>query len=670
MKNLKFQTQLLIGFFIIILLSLLSSITSIYELQQIKSETELIIKHHFTVSNAVKDININITAIHRTMKDLALAKNELEIQKAIILVNHHDSIIHKTFIVVINRYLGEKQVVMDVYKSYNQWEIIRNEVISLKREGLNNEAIEVTRGKGAAHVKLLIQKTDILIAFALNKADEFYLNVENHISTTIKYITGLILILLIISVSSSVFITRNVLKPIHHFISQLGEIYLSKQVTSPTMLIMNEKSLLDYTITEIKSAHNQIFEQNKKLNSFNDELEMQVKDKTHKLQTQNELLKNQNEKIEISEAKLKEAQEIAILGNWEFNIIENELMWSDEVFRIYEVNPHDYTVTYDSSQEFIHPEDLKNVTDSFAKSLKDRTPYEVTHRLVLKSGKIKYVKEKCKTDYDKFGNPLYASGVVIDVTKEKIIEHALLESEAKLKDSNKTKDKFLSIISHDLKSPFNSILGLTNILVEEHKNYDDQQRDVLIRSINNTASRAYNLLENLLTWSSSQSGKIQYIPEELNLNTVLNENIFDLQAQAENKDIKVINKISNLEFVYADKNMLAVVLRNLISNAIKFTPKNGEITLSSVRQKKSNCLTISVADTGVGIAEETLKDLFNSDKKTSTSGTEKESGTGLGLILCKEFVEKHQGKIWAESTPNKGSVFIFTIPAHLKTNNS
>lgn len=666
MKNFKFQTQLLIGFFIIILLSLLSSITSIYELQLIKSETEMIIKHPFTVSNSVKDININITAIHRTMKDLALAKDEIEIQKAITLVNHHDSIIHKSFIVVINRYLGEKQMVMDVYKSYNQWEIIRNEVIDLKRKGLNDEAIEVTRGKGAVHVKLLIQKTDVLIAFALNKADEFYLNVEDHISTAIKFITVLIIILLVLSVSSSIFITRNVLKPIHHFISQLGEIFQSKQVVSPTRLIMNEKSLLNYTITEIKSAHHQIFEQNKKLNTFNDELEMQVKDKTQKLQTQNELLKKQNKKIELNEAKLKEAQEIGLLGNWELDIQKDELFWSDEVFRIFDLKPNEIKVSYKIFTEFIHPDDLKLVENAYAKSLKEKTSYEVTHRLLLKSGKVKYVKEKCKTEFDEYGKPLFSYGVVIDITKEKMIEQALLISEAKLQEGNDTKDMFLSIISHDLKSPFNSLLGLSNILVDEHKSYDDDERDVLIKSINNSASRAYDLLENILTWSFSQSGRVKYLPEQLNLKTFLLENVSDLQAQAERKKITILNEIPNYENVRADKNMLAVVVRNLISNAIKFTPKNGEIILSSEKQKGNDYLIVSVTDTGIGIPSDMIDEIFDPKKNKSTEGTENESGTGLGLILCKEFVEKHQGEIWVKSTVNKGSTFAFSLPAFIE----
>ena len=172
-----------------------------------------------------------------------------------------------------------------------------------------------------------------------------------------------------------------------------------------------------------------------------------------------------------------------------------------------------------------------------------------------------------------------------------------------------------------------------------------------------------------MTWSRSQSGVIKHLPEKLHLKILLFETMFDLQGQADKKNIIVLDDISENELIFADKNMLATVLRNLISNAIKFTSNGGSIIISSKKQENSNFLEISVEDTGVGIPKNTIDDLFRIDKNTSTRGTEDETGTGLGLILCKEFVEKHNGKIWIESEEGKGSTFLFTIPKQIDNEN-
>lgn len=251
-----------------------------------------------------------------------------------------------------------------------------------------------------------------------------------------------------------------------------------------------------------------------------------------------------------------------------------------------------------------------------------------------------------------------------DITKRKQAEQALKENEVKLKESNDTKDKFFSIIAHDLRSPFSAILGFSSMLLKKHRKYDDEKREKIIELINDSTSNALKLLENLLTWSRSQSGRIKYLPEEFHLKIQLIETVSALQSQADKKDIKILDVIFENDIIFADKNMIATIFRNLISNAIKFTPKNGTIIISSEKLINNNFLEISVTDTGVGIPKDIIDDLFHIDKNTSTEGTENESGTGLGLILCKEFTEKHGGKIWVESELEKGSKFKFTMPLY------
>ncbi len=505
----------------------------------------------------------------------------------------------------------------------------------------------------------------------------------------------------------------------------------------------------------------------------------------------NERLIMSGKKIEQSERKLKEAEQIAHLGYWERDLVNNKLYWSDETYRIFDLKPQEFEATYEAFLENIHPDDRKKVDEAYTNSLKTKTPYEIEHRLLLKSGKRKCVIEKCRTEYDKAGIPIRSIGTVLDISKRKKtekdlkdseerlnklinsvpdiicfkdgkgrwliandadlrlfqledvdyigktdselasfspfyhdaflgcvdtdeiawqqksisrgievipnpegedsvydiikipifnpdntrnslavfgrditmlkkIEQSLKESEAKLQKSNKTKDKFFSIISHDLRSPFNALLGFSDILLKNHKKYDDEKRELIIKSVNNSANSAFKLLENLLTWSRSQSGVIKYLPEELHLKILLFETMFDLQGQADKKNIKVLDDILENELIYVDKNMIATVLRNLISNAIKYTHTNGEVKISL--EKDDHSVIISVTDTGVGISKEEQQKIFDISEKSSTKGTENETGTGLGLILCKEFVEKHNGKIWVESEKGKGSVFLFRIP--------
>lgn len=241
-------------------------------------------------------------------------------------------------------------------------------------------------------------------------------------------------------------------------------------------------------------------------------------------------------------------------------------------------------------------------------------------------------------------------------------QQGLKESEASLKESNKTKDKFFSIISHDLKSPINSLLGLSDLLLKHYSTYDDKMRKEFIKLINDSTKRTLYLLEDLLTWSRSQSGNIEFSIRKIKIKTLINEIVLLSQPIAQNKSIILLDKTETDISVYADKNMISTVLRNLITNAIKFTNKNGVVTVTVKNAKNQEFVEISVSDTGIGIPEDIIHDLFLLNKNKSTPGTGKESGTGLGLILCKEFVEKQGGKIWVSSEFGKGSEFVFTSP--------
>jgi len=234
------------------------------------------------------------------------------------------------------------------------------------------------------------------------------------------------------------------------------------------------------------------------------------------------------------------------------------------------------------------------------------------------------------------------------------------ESENKLKDLIATKDKFFNIVAHDLKNPFTSLLGSSELLYDNIDQMSRENISDLALILNDSAKGGYAILQNLLDWSRSETGLLKFNPESLNLRIVVNESLENVQLQVANKGISAISELNEDFFIFTDKNMIDTVLRNLISNAVKYTYKKGTVVVRAKRNTKE-CI-ITVKDSGIGIEKEKVETLFRLENSLSLPGTEKEQGTGLGLKLCKEFTERMGGRIWVESKEGKGSEFNFTIP--------
>ncbi|MBN1219051.1 MAG: hybrid sensor histidine kinase/response regulator [Anaerolineae bacterium] len=236
------------------------------------------------------------------------------------------------------------------------------------------------------------------------------------------------------------------------------------------------------------------------------------------------------------------------------------------------------------------------------------------------------------------------------------------------KQLNTDKDKFFSIISHDLRSPFTSLLGNTELMVKMIDRLSQEDIREMSQSINNQAKAAHRLLENLLTWSQLQRGRIEYDPGPVELHQLVGNTVTLLQEVAQSKEIQLEQTIEDELFVYADKYMIDTVIRNLTSNALKFTPPGGQVILSArpngflPGKKGPSWVEVSVIDTGVGISPEDIDKLFKIEVHHTTPGTAQEQGTGLGLILCREMVEKNGGHIWVESELGQGTTVKFTVP--------
>jgi signal transduction histidine kinase len=239
----------------------------------------------------------------------------------------------------------------------------------------------------------------------------------------------------------------------------------------------------------------------------------------------------------------------------------------------------------------------------------------------------------------------------------------LEEKKQHIEELNASKDKFFSIIAHDLKNPFQTIIGFSEMLNEEIESDHPSKIKEFSNLINTSATQTLRLLENLLEWANSQRGKISFDPGPVNLNELLIEEFNVLSDMARTKNIDLKSWLPDNLIISADRNMIKTILRNLISNAIKFTHKNGQVEVKAIIV--NNQVEISVSDNGVGMTKEIISKLFRIDGDLSIRGTENEKGTGLGLFLCKEFVEKHGGKIRAESEPGKGSIFSFVLPSYI-----
>lgn len=311
----------------------------------------------------------------------------------------------------------------------------------------------------------------------------------------------------------------------------------------------------------------------------------------------------------------------------------------------------------------IHPEDREKTYQGLMNILENKGHGGTQYRHRHKNGGWVYLETFGTNQLD---NPAVQAVVlnIRDVTESRRIMKKLQENQKRLSELNAAKDKFFSIIAHDLKGPFNSIIGFSELLEEQIKNKNYEGIEKYAEVIHHSSQKALNLLTNLLAWASVQTGRIQFQPEFFDLNRVLNE-VFELIAdQASQKSVSVISELTDSLQVFADKKMMATILRNLVSNGVKFTQEGGMVLVDA--RIESHQLLVSVRDTGIGIPKENINKLFRIDENLSTAGTKKEKGTGLGLLLCKEFLEMHGGEIKVESVPDKGSVFSFwlPVPAH------
>jgi signal transduction histidine kinase len=284
-----------------------------------------------------------------------------------------------------------------------------------------------------------------------------------------------------------------------------------------------------------------------------------------------------------------------------------------------------------------------------------QTPLEVIGVLVLQH----YNKENVYSENDVKFLVSIGSQIAIAIERKKREEEITMKND-QLQTINAEKDKFFSIIAHDLRGPLSSFVGATQLLTESQTLGDDEIKKITM-SMKSSAVNIYNLLENLLEWSRLKRGGLHFVGQKLNLRIIVNDCVAVLSESARKKEIGISIMIPEEIEVFADKHMLATVIRNIVSNAIKFSNPGGKVTLTAIQTDKT--VEVKISDTGIGMYPELKEKLFLINEKTSRHGTAGELSTGLGLLLCKEFIDQSGGKIWVESVAGQGSEFFFTMTA-------
>lgn len=363
--------------------------------------------------------------------------------------------------------------------------------------------------------------------------------------------------------------------------------------------------------------------------------------------------------MRMSEEHLRLALEAVNFGTWEINLETGNMFHSLRHDQIFGYKERQKEWTLEKKLAHVVPEDREMVREAFEHA-DEKGGLSLETRIRWNDGSIHWIFWHGQYYHDSRGKPLRIIGIVSDITERKEMELALKERENRLHELNATKDKFFSIIAHDLKTPYNSILGFSEMLIEKTKNKDYDEIEAYATIIQKSAWRAMNLLTNLFVWTKLQTGRMEFRPKEIDIVSLINDATGLLMETALQKSINIYLFIPDSFLIVIDEYMISTVLRNLISNAIKFTNPNGKITISAI--PKDCELEISVLDNGIGINQNKIKRLFNIDKNISSLGTNGEEGSGLGLTLCQEFVTKHGGSIRVESEPGKGSNFIFTLP--------
>jgi len=763
--NLKIGTRLSIGFAAVLILTTVLGVTAIYEMRHLEEDIVILHKHPLTVSNAVRDIRTNIVAIHRSMKDVALAESVEEISEASSLVDRYEAEVFKSFKLVRKRFLGNKSDVEKAEQAFSEWKVIRDEVILLMEKGEKRQAAEITKGKGAIHVKAMNKKIQIMIDFASSKADSLF----SHSKSSSERATYLLIVFLVAALITgivvSVLITLSIVSPLSQIVKKIRKVStgdLSPEIDISRKDEIGELALSTHTMIRALghavAQADQIADGNYRINivprSDKDRLAVALQKMTQTLcevslenERQNWIksglnLLNEKMRGELKPPELarqvlsflatyldaqvgtlyvfdEERQELQFLDGYAFKKTEDfkdlikpgegligQAAQTKEAIFVSEL-PADFFHAINSSTgnalprhlaviPFMHENHLGGVIElgSFnAYSDREVEFLQLAIEAIAISFSAARANEKLKSlleetqrqseELESQSEELEAQTEELRQTNEEVrSKNEMLQARQKeLELSGRYKSEFLANISHELRNPLNSMLILSQGLLKNREgNLTDKQRES-VSIINKGGMDLLNLINDLLDISKIEAGKMYVEFSKVKLESLAESINASFKDMAKDRKLKwSINVSENApEFISTDRHRLEQILRNLISNAIKFTEVGG-VTVNFNRAphyanlSKSNldvkgCLMISVADTGIGIAPEKQDIIFNAFQQADGSTSRKYGGTGLGLSISSELAALLGGEIQLESrietaSEAGGSTFTLFLPLH------
>lgn len=373
-----------------------------------------------------------------------------------------------------------------------------------------------------------------------------------------------------------------------------------------------------------------------------------------------------SEALQASEEKYRSITQNINECIWAAENVKGEMkaiFYTPSAKKITSYEPQEFLDDAELWGKIIHPDDVDFVGVKMDNLYGDpvRNLETLEYRIIDKLGSVIWIENKITVVRDQKGKIQKVFGIISDISLAKRAEEELKRSTHELKELNETKDRFISIVSHDLRTPFSSIIGYTDLLLNE-KNIDNEKRTKYIQYIQESSRSMLGLVNSLLDWTRLQTGRIKFEPDRINAKHVVDKSIQILTGAAIQKKIKIVNELAKEFYIHADEGLLLQVFNNLVSNAIKFTKPEGNIVITAKANIEKKQIEFSVKDDGIGIKETDIKKLFKIDTKFTTSGTAGEKGSGLGLSLVHDIIRKHGGDIWVNSEVGKGTQFIFSIP--------
>lgn len=387
-----------------------------------------------------------------------------------------------------------------------------------------------------------------------------------------------------------------------------------------------------------------------------------------RLEKENQTLKQNQNSLDDQQTKINHLLQFT---QYSIDTISDTILWLDENGKYVFVN-NAACINYGYTKEELLSMTMFQVDPLFTKEIWNSHWNEILEKKTFTLETINKRKDgtpfpiEVTVNLVEYDGKKYNCAIVRDITEQKSNEEKLKQAALRLEELNATKDKFFSIIAHDLRGPLGAQREFTKLLSEKISDLSKEERDVNLQIINESSEKLYSLMENLLHWANTQNGNTKFQPTTINLYDLVQKTIDLLSLSIQKKQIDVLNLIPETFELIADVFMLEAIFRNLLSNAIKYSKENQRIEIGFIKQEHMDPLSpifyrFYIKDEGIGMSKDRMDSLFRLDQKYSTPGTAQETGTGLGLILSKDFVEQHNGKIWVESQPQLGTTFYFEL---------